>query len=155
MTLDKTNQGYWNLDQKWRSSYTEQKYRDQNDQNIKQERTDHNKTDIRQNFSIQAIEIQVGNNSKPGSPKFIRFSLLIGEFNHFKWFTRVFLMKIDIVIDKKKELQKLSTYCKQTLVIVTTTISSDHLNSSAFYHYSIELFWVTYIYDCNKKRGSH
>ena len=34
--------------------------------------------------SIKATEIQASSNSKPGSPKFISFSLLIGKFSHFK-----------------------------------------------------------------------
>ena len=34
--------------------------------------------------SIEAIEIQIGSNSKLGSPKFISFSLLIGKFSHLK-----------------------------------------------------------------------
>ncbi|WP_375449298.1 hypothetical protein [uncultured Nostoc sp.] len=33
---------------------------------------------------IEATEIQGGSNSKPGSPKFISFSVLIGKFNLFK-----------------------------------------------------------------------
>ena len=34
--------------------------------------------------SIEAIEIEDGSDSKPGSPKFISFSSLIGKFSHFK-----------------------------------------------------------------------
>ena len=34
--------------------------------------------------STEVTEIQAGNDSKPGSPKFISFLLLIGKFSHFK-----------------------------------------------------------------------
>ena len=34
--------------------------------------------------SIKTTEIQAGSDSKPRSPKFISFSLLIGKFSHFK-----------------------------------------------------------------------
>ena len=59
---------------------------------------------------IEATKIQAGSDSKPGSPKFISFSLLIDKFKHFKWLTTTLLIKIDDVVDKKKKLQKLNTY---------------------------------------------
>ena len=62
------------------------------------------------NHSIEATEIQAGSNSKPRSPKFISFSLLIGMFSHFKWLTTALLMKEDVVVDKKEKLQKSNTY---------------------------------------------
>ena len=84
--------------------------------------------------SIKAIEIQAGNDNKPGSPKFISFSLLIGKFSHFMWLTTALLMKVDVVVDSKKKLQKSSTYWERTPVTATATTNPGHLNSSAFHH---------------------
>ena len=78
--------------------------------NAKQKCRDHNRTDTRQDHSIEAIKIQAGSNSKPGSHKFVSFSLLIGKFSHFTWLTTALLMKVDVVVDKKKKSQKLSTH---------------------------------------------
>ena len=56
------------------------------------------------------MEIQAGSDSKPGSPKFIYFSLLRGKFSRFKWLTTAVLIKVSIVINKKKKLQKVNNY---------------------------------------------
>ncbi len=83
--------------------------------------------------SIEATKIQVGSDGKPGSPKFISFSLLIGKFSQFKWLTTALLMKIDVIIDEKKNSQKSSTYWERTPVTAMATVSPGHLNSSAFH----------------------
>lgn len=62
---------------------------------------------------IEYREIQVGSNSKPKSLKFISFLLLIDKFSYFKWFTNAVLIKVLIIINKKKQLQKVNNYdCK-------------------------------------------
>ena len=48
--------------------------------------------------------------SKPGSPKFISFSLLRSKFSHFKWLTTVVLMKVPIVVNEKKKSRKVNNY---------------------------------------------
>ena len=83
--------------------------------------------------SIKATKIQTGSNSKPPSPQFMSFSLLIGKFIHFKWLTTAFLMKVDVIIDEKKKLQKSSIYQERTLMMVTAIVNPGHLNSSAFH----------------------
>ena len=45
---------------------------------------------------------------KPRSPKFINFLLLKGKFSHFKWFTTTLLMKVPIIVDEKKNSQKVN-----------------------------------------------
>lgn len=59
---------------------------------------------------IEYIEIQASSNNEPTSPKFISFSLLRDKFNHFNWHTTAVLMKIPIIVDKKKKLQKENNY---------------------------------------------
>ena len=67
--------------------------------------------------AIEFDEIQAKSDSKPGSPKFISFSLLINNFSHFKCHTITVLMKVPILIDEKKKSQNLS---KQKLMPVAT-----------------------------------
>lgn len=42
-------------------------------------------------------------------------------------------MNVNIVIDRKKKLQKLNTYYKQTLITVMATKSLENQNLSDFY----------------------
>ena len=74
-------------------------------------------------YSIEATKIQAGSDSKPGSPKFISFSLLIGKFSHFKWLTTMLLMKVDVVVDEKKKLRKLNIYWEWTPLTVAAIAS--------------------------------
>ena len=60
--------------------------------------------------SIETTKIQAGSDSKPGSPKFISFLLLIGKFSHFKGLTTALWMKVDVVVDEKKKLRKSNIY---------------------------------------------
>ena len=83
--------------------------------------------------SIKVTEIQDGSDSKPGSPKFINFSLLIGKFSHFKWLITALLMKVDVVVDEKKKSRKSSIYWERTPVMAMAIASPSHLNLSAFH----------------------
>ena len=83
-------------------------------------------------YLIEATDIQVSSNSKLGFPKFISFSLLIDKFSHFKWLITAFFIKVDIVVDEKKKLQKLNTYWERTPITGTATANPGHLNLSAF-----------------------
>ncbi len=100
-------------------------------------------------------EIQVGSNNKLKSFKFINFLSLIGKFSGCQWLTTVVLIEVDFVVDEKKKLQWLITYCKTTPAIATVITSADHPNLSPFHHYYVKLFWVTCNYDWNKTGCRH